>query len=178
MGLDLNYSCGDREFSIRLGKADWDTFDRLRGPLPEAVRDLVDVRQLGEETVLPLLRLRAALDQIDNYVRDHSDLLPYTYEFKCDYIPVGPPEEGKIWEMDHFSSGGQSGFRLPGDELHCYCIWAGFDECRLEKMAIGPDGRGKIVEVRDIRGESEIQTANCGLVQIRQIGRASCRERV
>jgi hypothetical protein len=91
-------------------------------------------------------------------------LLPYTYEFMTEYMVVG---DQRI-EFDEFSTGGQSRFRLPGDEEHWYSLWAGLDECRLNKMAVQPHGMGRVVEQRDLRGESELQTANHGRVQIRK----------
>jgi hypothetical protein len=168
MGIDLIYRCSDREFSIRFSLADWDMIARLSSHLPEAVQIMSGVPELGAEAIIPLGQLRAAANEIDDFLRDRADLLPYTYEFKCEYIPVGPPEACQYWECDRFGTGGQGGFRLPGDELHFYCLWAGLNECRLEKMAVGADGRGKVVEVRDMRGEREFQTANCGRVQIRK----------
>lgn len=49
-----------------------------------------------------------------------------------------------------------------------YAIWAGLNECRLDKMAVRPDGTGEVVERRDLRGATELMTANCGRVRIRK----------
>jgi hypothetical protein len=164
VGLDLIYKSDGREFDIRFSMADWETIDRMRPHLPDAIAAMADVPDFGEEVRLPLGELRDAIEQIDRFLRDRPEVLPYTYEFKTEYIVVG---DQRI-EFDEFSTGGQSGFRLRGDEEHWYAIWAGLDECRLDKMAVQPDGTGKVVEQRDLRGESELQTANCGRVQIRK----------
>jgi hypothetical protein len=168
MGLDMVYRCVDRKFSIRFSRADWDTLSRVGKHLPDAVGVLFDVPDFGVKVPVPLTQLRAALDAIDDFLRDRGDILPYTYEFKCEYIPVGLPEDGNRWAPEEFSTGGQSGFRLPGDNEHFYALWAGLDECRLQKMATGTDGKGYTVEVRDMRGVEEFQTANCGRVKIRR----------
>jgi hypothetical protein len=65
-----------------------------------------------------------------------------------------------------FRTGGLYGLRLPDDEHWC-AIEAGFDKCRLEKRAVRPDGTGTLVEERDLRGQPELQSANCGLIQFR-----------
>ena len=164
MGLDLLYKCDISEFAIRFSMADWATLEQLETHLPEEVATMVDVPDFGEAVCVPLRTLSAAIEKIDRFLRDQPSLLPYTYVFKCEYISVG--EERIV--IDQFSSGGQSGFRLPGDDEHWYAIWAGLDECRLEKIAAQPDGTGQVVEERDLRSERELQTANSGLVQIRR----------
>lgn len=164
MGLDLAYRCGGRECSVRFSMADWETIDRLRSHLPDDVATMADVADFGAEVLVPLDALRVAIGRVDGLLRDRPGLLPRTYEFKCEYVAVG---DARIEGFD-FSTGGHCGFRLPGDDEHCYAIRAGVDECRLEQMAVQPDGTGKVVARRDLRGESELPTANCGRVQIRE----------
>jgi hypothetical protein len=168
MGLDLLYLCGDREFSIRFSIADWETIEELRCHVPDAVAVMVDVPNLGEEVTVPLDALRQAVEEIDSLLRDRPELLPYTYQFKCEYIRVGPAEHHQYIRKDRFDTGGLSGFRLPGDDEHRYAIFAGLNKLELTKMAVQPDGTGKIVEVRDIRGLRELQTADHGLMQFRR----------
>ncbi len=168
MGLDLMYRCGDRQFSIRFSMADWATISQINSHLPDAVLALSDVPDFGVPVCVPLQQLRAAVETLDAFLREQAELLPDTYEFKCDFIATGPPETRQRWEPEEFSTGGQGGFRLPGDEEHYYSLWAGLNECRLVKMAIGSDGKGVTVGVRDMREVREFETANCGRVQIRR----------
>jgi len=141
MGLDLAYRCGGRECSVRFSMADWETIDRLRSHLPDDVATMADVADFGAEVLVPLDALRVAIGRVDGLLRDRPGLLPRTYEFKCEYVAVG---DARIEGFD-FSTGGHCGFRLPGDDEHCYAIRAGVDECRLEQMAVQPDGTGKVV---------------------------------
>lgn len=162
MGHDLTYKAGDRDFSIRFSNADWQTIEQLKQHLPAAVSACFDVQEFGEPVLVPLATLRESVDQIDSLLAEHPQLLPYTYQFKSEYMQMG---DKRIVLDDRFETGGQSGFQLPGDEDHWYSIWAGLNELRLEKMARMPDGTGKVVERRDLRGEKELMTSNSGLVQ-------------
>lgn len=164
MGLDLIYRCQGRETTSRFPMADWDTLSRLREPLPGEVAAMADVPGFGEEEVVPLDELKDAIGRLDGYLRDHADLLPHTYEFRCEYILAGPER----YEGGGFSTGGMSGLQLPEDGDHRYAIRAGLDECRLDRMALLPDGTGRVVETRDLRGEEGFETVNCGRVRIRK----------
>ena len=107
------------------------------------------------------------MEQIDALLGQRPELLPYTYQFKSEYLEVGVGEKPIISEAG-FDAGGQSGFRMPGDEDHWYVIWAGLNVLRLDKVAVQPDGTGKVVEQRDLRGEKELMTTNFGRVQFRK----------
>jgi hypothetical protein len=165
MGLDLTYKAGDHDFSIRFAMADWETIEQLKQHLPAAASACFDVREFGEPVVVPLATLRESVDQIDLLLAEHPELLPYTYQFKSEYMQMG---DKRIVLDAPFDTGGQSGFRLPGDEDHWCIIFAGLNELRLEKMAALPDGTFKVVEQRDLRGEKDLMTSNAGRVQFRK----------
>jgi hypothetical protein len=162
VGQDLTYRAGDAEYEYRISRADWDLMKSLREHLPEEIGLLFEVPELGAVVNVPTDELRAAADRLEAFFSSHSDLLPYTYQFSCErtgdpYIVPGG-----------FSTGGMSGLRLPGDDVHYYFIRAGFDECSLEKSRAGPDGRGVNVDRRDLRGERELLTENMGKIRIRR----------
>ena len=165
MGLDLTYEANGRDFNVRLSMADWQTVHKLKAHLPDAVAACFDLPDFGERAVIPLAVLRASVEQIDALLRDRPELLPHTYQMKVEYMQVG---DRRVPFGNRFDTGCRSGFRLPGDEQHWYAICAGTDECRLEKWAALPDGTGTLVEQRDLRGETELLTANAGVVRFRK----------
>lgn len=59
------------------------------------------------------------------------------------------------------------GLRLPNDPDHWYTIRAGLNECQLEQLAVGPDGKGVFKGSRDIRNEKSFETTNMGTFLIR-----------
>jgi hypothetical protein len=67
-----------------------------------------------------------------------------------------------------FGTGGMSGIRLSCDTDGAYSIRAGLNECRLDKLAVGPDGRPYYELERDLRGERELLTSNLGRIAIRR----------
>ena len=162
VGVTLSLESSGHELMIPWSREDWDTIEKLRSFLPGAVEMILDETDLDEGVSLSLDDLSKAIDQIDEYLKDKHKLFTITYMFKCDDFFVG---DQRI--IGTFSTGGRSGFQLPGDETHWYSIWAGLDRCEMEKMARGPDGRGEIVESRDLRGVKEIQTSNCGVIRFR-----------
>lgn len=165
MGIDLKYRADDREFGIRFSHADWDTIEHLKAYLPAAVADCFEVANLGEPVVVALAALCSSIEQIDTLLKDRPDLLPLTYQFKPEYLQCGT---NRLDIKFDFGTGGQSGIQLPGDEEHSYSIWAGLNELRLEKLLFPPGEWGKVVDVRDLRGESELMTSNCGLIRFRK----------
>jgi hypothetical protein len=165
MALDLTYKTNGKVFCIRFSMADWETIEQVKNHLPDAVSACFGVRAFGESVAIPLETLRASVEQIDALLGQHPELLPYTYQFKSEFMEVG---EQRVVLGDRFDTGGQSGFRLPGDEDHWYAIWAGLNKLRLDKMARQQDGSGKTIESRDLRGEKELVTANAGRVQFRR----------
>jgi len=153
MGIDLTYRADDREFGIRFSHADWDTIEHLKAYLPAAVADCFEVANLGEPVVVALAALCSSIEQIDTLLKDRPHLLPLTYQFKPEYLQCGTDRLDIKFD---FGTGGQGGIQLPGDEVHWYSIWAGLNELRLEKLFFPPGERGKVVDVRDLRGENEL----------------------
>jgi hypothetical protein len=135
----------------------------LKSHLPEAIATLVHIPALGEEATVPIGALGEAVQWIDDLLRDRPELLPHTYQFRCENFVIG----GQRIEST-FSTGGMSGFHLPGDEENWYSIKAGLDECRLDKMARQPDGTVRVVEQRDLRDVRELQTSDWGPIHIRK----------
>jgi hypothetical protein len=162
MGVDLNYSAVGASFTHRFSHADWSTIDALRTHLPSEIAVVFDVLELGLAVEIETAALKESSLAIERFLGEHSQLLPATYQYKMERFPVpGVPAGG-------FDTGGFSGLQLPGDPHHFYSINAGLDKCVLEKMAIGSDGRGVIVEKRDLRGETELITENAGRILIRR----------
>jgi hypothetical protein len=162
MGLDLTYDANGATFTHRFSQADWATIEALRAHLPKEVEVCFDVQEPGEAVRIKTAALKESAAAIDRFLADNAHLLPATYQFKLERFPVpGVPVGG-------FDTGGISGLRLPGDQDHFYWIQAGLNECVLKKMAVGLDGRGVIVEERDLRGESELLTESAGKVQFRR----------
>jgi hypothetical protein len=162
MGLDLTYDADGTRFTHRFSHADWATIEALREHLPEQVGVCFDVAELGEAVQISTAALKKCAFEIDRFVSKNSQFLPATYQFKLERFPVpGVPAGG-------FETGGISGLRLPNDQDHFYMIHAGLNELRLTKMAEGPDGKGVIVEDRDIRNEASLLTESAGLVRFRR----------
>jgi hypothetical protein len=61
-----------------------------------------------------------------------------------------------------------SGLRLPGDPDHFYMLRVGPDQCELEKMRVGTDGRGVFVGRENLRGHDHVQTETLGRVDLRR----------
>src|SRR4051794_21711268 len=89
MGLDLTYKAGDHHFSIRFSMADWQTIEQLEQHLPAAVAACFNVQQFGEPVLVPLATLRESVAQIDSLLAEYPELLPYTYQFKTEYMQMG-----------------------------------------------------------------------------------------
>jgi hypothetical protein len=164
MGLDLIYKFGDASLVTRFSMADWQTIEELKSHLPDAIAAMADVPELGEETTIPLNALRDAVERVDALLRDQPELLPYTYQFKCENFVI----RGQRIKFD-YSTRGMSGLQLPGDEESYYAIHAGLGECRLKKMTLRPDGTVQVVEHhQDLRNEQELYTSNVGMIKIRK----------
>ena len=162
MGLDLTYESEEAKFTHRFSHADWATIDALRAHLPNEVAVCFDIPELGESVRISKLALKHAAYAIDSFLADNAQMLPATYQFKLERLP-GPGSSA-----DHFTTGGTSGLRLPNDPDHVYWIHAGLNELLLGKMAIGADGKGSVVEERDMRNETELMTESAGKVQFRR----------
>lgn len=162
MGLDFTYDADGAGFTHRFSHADWDTIEALRAHLPEQVGICFDVPELGESVRIKTAALKQSAVEIDHFLADNAQILPATYQFKLERFPVpGVPAGG-------FDTGGISGLRLPNDPDHYYGIRAGLNKLQLRKMAVGPDGKGVIVEERDMRNETELLTESAGKVQFRR----------
>ncbi|MHC5539337.1 hypothetical protein ACYOEI_14055 [Singulisphaera rosea] len=167
MGIDLILRCDDREFCTRPSMAEWDMIASLRAFLPDPVTLIVgdDQAEMGDDETFTAVALLGAIESIDDFLVSQSRLLPVTYVFKREYLLLN----GSRFPIDDdFSTGAMSGIEFPGDTEHRYSIRAGVEECHLSKIAIDPDGRGRIVEQRDLRSEEEIETTTCGRIQIRK----------
>jgi hypothetical protein len=55
-----------------------------------------------------------------------------------------------------------------GDPDHYYLIRVGPDRCELEKMGVGPNGRGVILGREDVRGRDHVLTETVGRVDLRR----------
>jgi hypothetical protein len=165
MGIDLVYVGDGRESRTRFSMAEWDTLQQVEPLLPEAMATVVGDAELGETVSVPLNGLRAAIAQVIGLLSSQGNLLPFTYTFKAEYLLLN----GQRFPFDdEFVTGMRSGLELPGDPGHRYAIHAGLDECWLTKLAVGPDGRGRVVERRDLRSDQEIHTVTCGRIRIQK----------
>jgi hypothetical protein len=162
MGLDLTYNSGDSTFTCRFSHADWETIEALRAYLPSEVEVCFDVKEFGEPVPIKSAALKESALALDRFLADNKHLLPATYQFKLERYPIsGIPGE-------RFETGFRSGLRVPNDPGHWYGIQAGLNRLVLTKMAIGPDGKGVIVEERDLRNEKELVTEDAGRIQFRR----------
>ena len=167
MGIDLIFGGDGREFKTRFSLVEWDTFARLEAFLPDAVAAVVGgpSTKLGEDEILSVVDTLSGIDQIDDFLKRRPSPLPDTFMFKREYLML----RGSRFPSDEdFVTGVMSGLELPGDPDHSYSIQVGLDECHLTKIAIGPDGRGRFVDRRDLREEEMIETITCGQIQVRK----------
>jgi hypothetical protein len=161
VGQDLTYQAGNAVYEYRIARADWELIQSLRGHLPNEIEALFVVPSLGEPVRVATPTLRSAIGAVMAFIASNKDLLPYTYQFKVETPPDPRMTPG-------FGTGGMSGIRLPGDTDCSYTIRAGLNECRLDKISVGPDGRPHHELARDLRGERELPTANMGKITIRR----------
>lgn len=163
MGLDLLYKSDTYELATRFALADWHTLEEVRKHLPDMIAVAFDTPDFGEPVTIPLAELQNAIRQLEEFLAQKPELLPYTYQMKYEYF-----DDGKYrHKFGRFTTGGTSGFHVPGDDKHC-ALWAGLNKLTLEKMSIGEDGKGYVVEVIDLRNEKELLTVEMGLVKFRK----------
>jgi hypothetical protein len=162
MGLDLVYSCGQVERSVRFTDAEWTCIDRLRAVAQAPIDTLFNVPDFGQPVAVVAEELVEAAGAVLQLLRDRPDLQPATYQMRMEHFPNSAQPDGE-WQ-----GGAVSGLRLPGDADHFYFIRVGPDRCELEKMAVGPDGRGVIVGREDMRGRDHVQTETVGRVDLRR----------
>ncbi len=161
MGQDLTIKAGNKSFSFRVSRSDWDTLRALRKLLPLEVELLLDMPDGADSETIKRSEMKAAALQIQSTMRSNKDLLPYTYQFSREF-DSNPLQTGK------FSTGGQSGIQLVGDTDHYYSLWAGFDKLLLKKSAVQPNGQGVLVDTKDLRGTAELLSSNMGKISIRK----------
>jgi hypothetical protein len=162
VGLDLTYRTEGASFGHRFSHADWAAIEALRAHLPADVAVCFDTPDFGAPVRIKTVALKQSTLALDRFLGDNAQLLPATYQFKLERFPVPGVPAGD------FDTGGISGLQLPGDPDHFYRLSAGLNECVLKKMGCGSDGRGVIVEERDLRGCTELPTENAGIIQIRR----------
>jgi hypothetical protein len=162
MGLDVVYSCGQAKRSIRFTDAEWACIDRLRAHVPASIDALFNVPDFGRPVPVPNEELIAAADTVLELLRDRPDLQPITYQIRMEFFPGGTQAD-REWQ-----GGAVSGLRLPGDGDHYYTIRVGPDCSELEKVRVGPDGRGVTVGREDLRGRNCVQTETVGRIDLRR----------
>ncbi len=163
MGIDWKYRLGQREFEFKLVEREWNVAQKLRAHLSREVETLLDVPELGDEVATTVGELRNAAEVMLEFLEEHPDVLPRTYEYKYEHLRADTKLPPHVKFTPKFKSGEQTGFQLPGEPNAYYGIRAGMDECTLYRV-----GRcdGGVVE-RDLRGVSEIQTSSHGMLTIR-----------
>jgi hypothetical protein len=161
MGLDLTYKSDGALFTRKFAPSEWTEIEALRPHLPNEIDVCFYVQELGEPVRIRTAALTESIMTIDRFLAKNAQLLPATYEYKLERIQDGTPMRG-------FNGGGFTGLRLSNDPDHVYWINTGLNECTLTKIKKGPDGKGVIVEKRDLRGESELLTESHGKVQFRR----------
>jgi hypothetical protein len=162
MGLDLTYDADGAAFTHRFSHADWDSIESLQAHLSDQIGICFGISELGQSVRIKTAVLKQSALEIDRFLADNTHLLPATHQFKLERFPVsGVPSGG-------FVTGGISGLRLPDDIDHVYWIDAGLNRLVMTKVAVGFDGKGIIVEARDMRNEIELITADAGRVQFRR----------
>jgi hypothetical protein len=166
MGLDLIYTCGPAELSLRFTDAEWACLDRLRAVAEEAVDLLTNADDFGDPVTLGADDLAAAARAVAALLRDRPDLLPGTFQMRMERLPVTGEPDGR-WQ-----GGAISGLRLPG-ESDFFMIRVGPDHCEMERMTVGPDGRGMVVGKEDLRGRESVQTETVGRIDFRHRPAAS-----
>jgi hypothetical protein len=162
MGLDLTYDADGATFTHRFSHADWRTIEALRAHLPEQVAVCFDVQELGDPVRVKTTALTHSALDMDRFLADNAQLLPATYQFKLERIPVPGMMVGG------FDTGGISGLLVPNEPEHRYWIDAGLNKLIVTKVAVGADGRSVVVEKRDMRNETELITEDAGKVQFRR----------
>jgi len=162
MGLDVVYSSGQVERSVRLTDAEWACLDRLRATARPPVDTLFHVPDFGRAVPVPAEELAGAADAVLQLLRDRPDVQPATYQWRAQFLPGTTQPDGR------WNGGAMSGLRLPGDPDHFYLLRVGPDQCELEKMAVGADGRGVSAGREDLRGRAHVRTETLGRVDLRR----------
>lgn len=155
--------CGGREHAIALSVRDVHLLDgRFFAPLTasgaRALLGLNFVRGLGApplDQVLATHRrsvLASHLEDLLAGLEDHRDLLSYSYR-----VAFGgrPGSSG---------GGGVSGFRVRGLFGSVSCQPSGYCDLTLSELA--PTGRGRVVEMIDMRQRRELATDDWGLLKV------------
>lgn len=162
MALDMTYTSGEHAQSIRLTDVEWECINRLIEVDRTAVGTLFHVRDFGEPIQADRQELIIATDSILALLRTRKDLMPTTYEMRVEFYSKELGPDG------HWCGGGRGGLRIAGDTEHAYSLWVGAEKCEIEKIGIGPDGRGVVVGREDLRDRGHIDTENCGRIDFRR----------
>ncbi|MEM0913494.1 MAG: hypothetical protein AAGK09_02680 [Planctomycetota bacterium] len=160
MGLDLCYRAGDRQVAVKFSMADWEVMVQLSLDRPDLMKEILGTEELGEAVEIDrLLLLRHVVELLELIEADPS-ILPVRYQFQARMLELG----GLLIK---YGARGLGGIRMEGDSEHAYGIMCGVNKLELTKFRVNPDGSGDEVEKRDLRGESELQTDNYGLIKFR-----------
>jgi hypothetical protein len=132
MGLNLKYTAGKREFSIRLAANEVRILQALaeRG-LETAANEVIDVGDFGKAKAIERRLLLDAVTTILTALEREKELLPYTYMASFEY----PQSSG---EYGAWSTGAISGLRIEGK---VYWFECGLDRCELVEMYKDDNGR-------------------------------------
>jgi hypothetical protein len=162
MGLDLVYSSGEAEHAIRISDAEWAYIDRLRDLARGPIDTLFNAPDFGETISVAAEELAGAVDAVLQLFDERPDLQPASYQWRAEFLPGGTQLDGR------WNGGAMSGLRLPGDLEHFYMIRVGPEQCELEKMGVGPDGRGVVLGREDLRERDHLQTETVGRIDVRR----------
>jgi hypothetical protein len=157
MRLDLVYASGDAEHSVRFTDAEWACIEQLGTVAPAQVEILFDAPDIGEPMAVAAEEMVAAFDALLALLRDRPDLQPATYQMRLERYPFSGQPDG-TWQ-----GGAVSGLRLPG-EADFFMLRVGPNQCELERIRVGPDGRGMPVGSEDLRDRTSIQTETVGRI--------------
>jgi hypothetical protein len=155
MGLDLSFQTADEELSIRLSNTDWQIFGMLGKGYRMEVDAIAGVDDFGEPRIVGRLDLLHAVEVMLGRMESETDLIPYVYGHTIrEGLAAGVSGTGTI-----------GGIRIGGDGFS-YALIGGLGRCILEKWGAGPDGKGILIEKRDIRQEKSIKSDNYGTIEI------------
>jgi hypothetical protein len=155
MALDLSYIAADDQLNLRLSQVDWDTFKLLGKSCPNEIEILTGVEDFGEPRAEKRAELLRAVQVVSETLANESDAIPYTYGYSF---------VGGMFDGDS-GSGGTGGIQIGGDGFFYY-IEGGVGQCVLEKHGIGPDGKGVVIERKDVRHLKSLKTDNLGEIKI------------
>jgi len=161
MGLDLVYASGAAKQAVRFTDAEWACIERLGTVASTHVEALFNAPVFGEPVPVAANELLAAVDALLALLRDRPDLQPSTYQMRMERYPLTGQPDG-TWQ-----GGAISGLRLPGESDY-FMLRVGPDQCELERMRVGSDGRGILLGSEDLRERTSIETETVGRIDLRR----------